>query len=190
MTNTSGNNHFQYKHKTALQIYTSKQPCRCLHPRATFYMCCVVKMNKFVLCKTCLPNILKQYFNWSFWNIWKFEFLVEREKRSRYISSQSLSRKSFEKFVPKPEKRVFSGPFLEIKLELVAYHAWNLYQFVLEFYPYNSMQNHKFIFYICLFHCIWLVVWDDIWQFRFCLLIFDGIWWKFSASFLALECAN
>ena len=23
--------------KTALQIYTSKQPCRCLHPTATFY---------------------------------------------------------------------------------------------------------------------------------------------------------
>ena len=38
--------------------------------------CCVVKTNRFRSCKTCLANILKQFFYLSFWNICKSEFLI------------------------------------------------------------------------------------------------------------------
>ena len=93
-------------------------------------------------------------------------------------------------YLSRKNRLVFSAPFLEIKLELVAYHTWNLNQFIVEFYHYNRSQNRKFIFYIYLSHCICLVVWDDILQLSFCLVIFDGIWRKFSGSFLALKRAN
>ena len=72
----------------------------------------------------------------------------------------------------------------------MVYRAWHLCKFTVEFYHYYSVQNRKFIFYICLSQCLCLVVWGDIWQSSFCLAIFDGIWQMFSASFLALKRAN
>ena len=67
---------------------------------------CVAKTSKFISCKTCLANIWKQSFNWSFWNICKYEFLV---------SSLFLSHKN---------RIVFSVLFERIQLKLVACHIY------------------------------------------------------------------
>ena len=43
-------------------------------------MCCVVKKNKPVSWKTCLANILKLFFKWSFSNICKSDFFLKKNE--------------------------------------------------------------------------------------------------------------